>query len=135
VIFIEVLTKLIVTIFSISISVHRSQGYNQLLEKFYKFDYAASGTPCPPDVRSQTFYLLYIMSIGVHNFVCSLYYTDIAGHILLAWNLFCSATMLVIVQYIIYVRMLRDRFELANRIFKKSEHISDNSTTTLIIVR
>lgn len=120
-IFIEVMTKLIVTIFSISISVHRSQGYVQVLEKFYKFDDSASRIPCQPDVRSQTFYLLYVLAIGVHNFVGSFYYSTIGGYILFAWNVFCSSTMLIIVQYITYVRMLRDRYELANRIFKKSE--------------
>jgi len=121
VVFIEVLTKLIVTIFSISISVHRSQGYILVLEKFYKFDDSASRVPYQPDVRSQTFYLLYVLAIGVHNFVGSFFYTIIEGYILVAWNVFCSSTMLVIVQYITYVRMLRDRYELANRIFKKSE--------------
>lgn len=120
-IFIEVLTKLIVTIFSISISVHRSQNYIQVLEKFYKFDYSASRIPCQPDVRSQTFYLLYVLAIGVHNFVGSSCYSEITWYILIGWNVFCSSTMLVIVQYMTYVRMLRDRYEVANKIFKKSE--------------
>jgi len=120
-IFMEVLTKLIVTIFSISISVHRSQGYIQVLEKFYKFDDSASWIPCQPDVRCQMFYLLYVLAIGVHNFMGSSRYSEIAWYILIGWNVFCSSTMLVIVQYITYVRMLRNRYELANNIFKKSE--------------
>lgn len=125
-IFIEVVTKLIVNILSISISVHRSQGYTRVLEKFYKFDDSASRTPSQSNVRSQTFYLLYVLLIGVHNFVGSFYYTNIGGHILVAWNVFCSSTMLIIVQYISYIRMLRDRYQLANRIFKKSEHVFAN---------
>ncbi|XP_050056957.1 uncharacterized protein LOC126550083 [Aphis gossypii] len=120
VIFIEVLTKFIVTIFSIVISVHRSQGYNRLLKKFFKFDDLASSMPGPPDVYIQAFYLLHALFVGAHNFVCSCYYTSIPVYILLLWNLFCSSTTLVIVQYIVYIRMLRDRYELANKIFRKS---------------
>jgi len=132
VIFIEVITKLIVTIFSISISVHRSQRYFRLLEKFYKFDNSVSRIPCPPDVHIQTFYLLYALFIGVHNFVCSLNYTSMPMYVLLAWNLFCSSTTLVIVQFMIYIRMLRERYKLANRIFKKSKVIFNCLKTTII---
>lgn len=130
-IFIEVLTKFIVTIFSTVISVHRSQGYNRLLEKFFKFDNSASSMPCPPDVYIQAFYLLYGLFVGAHNFVCSLYYTSIPAYILLAWNLFCSSTTLVIVQYIVYIRMLRDRYELANKIYRKSKLIFNCLKTTI----
>lgn len=130
-IFIEVLTKFIVTIFSTMISVHRSQGYYRLLEKFFKFDDSASSMPCPPNVYNQAFYLLYALFVGAHNFVCSLYYTNIPVYILLAWNLFCSSTTLMIVQYIVYIRMLRDRYELANKIFRKSKLIFNCLKTTI----
>jgi len=110
-----------VTIFSTVIAVHMSQGYNRLLEKFFKFDNSASSMPCPPDVYIQAFYLLYALFVGAHNFICSVYYTSIPVYILLAWNLFCSSTTLVIVQYIVYIRMLRDRYKLANNIFRKSK--------------
>uniref|UniRef100_A0A2S2NEQ4 Gustatory receptor n=1 Tax=Schizaphis graminum TaxID=13262 RepID=A0A2S2NEQ4_SCHGA len=120
VIFIEVFTKFIVTIFSISISLHRSQRYFRVLEKFYKFDVSVSRIPCPPDVHVQTFYLLYVLFIGAHNYICSLNYTSMPMYVLLVWNLFSSSTTLVIVQFMIYIRMLRERYELANRIFKKS---------------
>lgn len=121
VIFIEAFIKFIVAISSTIISAQRSRGFFALEEKFWKFDKFKLQIKCPSNVRTQTFYLLHVLFIGIYNFVSAFSYINVVFYILLPWNMFCITTMLIIIQYVTYVRMLRERYKMANVIFENSK--------------
>lgn len=114
--------KFIVSIASTAVAAQKSKQFFGLLDKFYRFDKLVSGTQCPPNVISQIFYLLYVFFVAFYNFITTLFYMDVAFYILLIWHIFCTSTMFIVVQYVSYVTMLRERYKLANLIFTNSKY-------------
>lgn len=120
-IFIEVFSKLAVSVVGTAISAVRSRRFFELLDRLRLFDASELRLTCPPDTRTQTSYLLFVCVAAAHDTISAYTHTDFGVVVLIAWNVFCVSTMMAIVQYVTYVKTLGDRYELANRIFANSE--------------
>ncbi|VVC30892.1 7TM chemoreceptor [Cinara cedri] len=109
--------KLIVALLCVVFSIHRSKGFFKLIEEFNGFDSYTLQLSCPSDLKVQTFYLLYAVLIETYYFVISVNYSLLSVSILVSWTLISVATMLMMIQYAVFVRILRERYKWANYIF------------------
>lgn len=121
-IFTELLLGFTMAIFSMAVSVNKSRGFQDLSEKFAKFDALTLRFRYPSGDRSWTIYLFTVVFIGVYNMVYVAFTrTKDIFYILLMWNIMCASTMLPVFQYTTFIRMLRERYTSANAIFINSE--------------
>jgi hypothetical protein len=120
-VFFEVVSKFVVATVGTSVSAAKGQAYFDLLGKFSAFDELTLGERFPSDGCVQTLYMLLVASVFVHNLSWTLVSVDVPFYVLFAWHLYCVFTMSTFVQYVNYVRMVRERFKSVNRIFKNSK--------------
>ncbi|VVC31908.1 Hypothetical protein CINCED_3A025700 [Cinara cedri] len=109
-------------VISAAVSANNSRRFPGLSEKFAKFDRAAaSRSRRPSDDPPRTFYLFTALFVGVYNLAYGAFaHRDVAFYALLMWTALYVSTMVPVVQYAAYVRMLRERYALANGIFANS---------------
>lgn len=122
VITIRIFFKFIIAILSVIISAQKSKDFFKLLDKFKRFDMCTLQMQCPPNVTVQIFYILYVFSIEIYYFSISFLFLDIGLIMSLLWTLISTSSMIMIIQYALYMRMLRDRYKLANFIFSNSKY-------------
>lgn len=120
---VRIFFKFVVAVLNVAIAAQKSKGFFGLIEKFQRFDTITLQVQCPSDMRVQTFYLTYTLSIEVFYLVISVYYTDTNIIILIIWILVPASTTFMINQYVIFVRLLRERYKLANNLFSSSEYL------------
>lgn len=118
----EIYIKIIVTILTVVFSAQNSKQFFELLHKFDRFDKFTLRLKCPLNFKAQIFYLLYLLFVSAYYFVIIMIVSKSAFYVIFMWTLGCMSTMIIITQYAIYVRMLRDRFKLANKIFANSKY-------------
>lgn len=122
VIFLEFLLRFIVAIIGTTLYARRNQQFFDLMGRFEHFDKFTLRVKCKENPMNQLFYLLYVASIGICNFVFTICYTEVNVFILIVWNVFFMLTMLTVVQYMTYISMLRRRYEISNTIFTNSTY-------------
>lgn len=118
---IRIFFKFIVAALSAVVSVHRSKEFFKLIDKFDKFDTISLQTQCSSNFKTQKFYLLYALSVEFYYLSISVYYSDISVVILLIWTLVSASTILMIIQYVVFVGLIRERYRSANFIFASSK--------------
>lgn len=120
------LLKFVVAVISTTVSVYRSHGFCGLRDKFRRFDEIALGrSGRPPRAGPQALYLLYVFSVGLYNYTCSFAYKGMGYYVPFMWVALCTSTMIPVVQYVTYVRMLRERYESANGTFSNSKRAAE----------
>lgn len=108
-------------VLSAVISAQRSKGFFKLINKFDKFDNVSLQIQCSSTFKTQIFYLLYALLIEVYYLLISVYYSDISVIVLLMWTLVSASTILMIIQYVVFVGLIRERYKSANYIFSSSK--------------
>lgn len=131
-IFIEVVSKFVVATIGTSVSATRGRAFFDLLDKFSVFDELTLGERCPSNACAQTLYMLHVTLLFVHNFSWTWVTEDIPFYILFVWHVYCILTLLSFVQYVNYARMVRERYKLANSIFKSSKSVVCNAVVVAI---
>lgn len=126
VITIKIFFKVIVSLLCVVFSIHKSKRFLRLIEEFEGFDSYTLQVSCPSDFKMQTFYLLYAISIEMYYIVIEVYYSVLNVPILTMWTLVSLVTMLMIIQYVIFVRILRERYKWANYTFARSKWCTSN---------
>lgn len=123
---IKIFFKVIVSLLCVIFSIHKSKRFLKLIEEFNGFDSYTLQVSCPSDFKMQTFYLLYAITIEIYYFVIEVYYSVLNVPILTMWTLVSLVTMLMIIQYVIFVRILRERYKWANYTFACSKWYTSN---------
>ncbi|XP_025204886.1 uncharacterized protein LOC112601461 [Melanaphis sacchari] len=82
---------------------------------------------CSSNYKAQQFYLFYVLLVGIYNIILFKFFSYGNNFMIFLWSLINVLAMVIISQYIICIRMLRDRYKLANIVFKNS---LNNPTTT-----
>ncbi|XP_060869165.1 uncharacterized protein LOC132943984 [Metopolophium dirhodum] len=82
---------------------------------------------CPSNYKAQEFYLVFVLLVGTYHVSAISFFLNNYFIVLFLWSLICLLTMVAVSQYIVCIRMLRDRYKLANIVFKNS---ICHSTTT-----
>lgn len=119
----RIFLKYIVAVINVMIAAKKSTGYFTLLDKFNRYDKFTLQIQCPANPKTQIYYLLF-------TFLVECYYSSITFHytsnksiiILIMWFLISMSTMLMLIQYRIFVGILRERYTLANYIFSSSKY-------------
>lgn len=122
VIYAEIFINYMVAILNLVFSAHRSKQFFELLNKFHQFDYFTLQVQCPSNYKTQIFYLLYVLFVIIYHLSVTTLLSNTGFLILSTWSLICSSTMIVLTQFITCIRLLRDRYKMANVIFKNSKY-------------
>jgi len=110
-----------VSVINVTISAYKSKRFFKILDSFDRFDKFILQMQCPSNYESQKFYLLYVLLVGMyHTSVMTFFLNNI--FLVLLWSLVCLLTMIAVTQYIMSIRMLRDRYKLSNLVFKNSKY-------------
>lgn len=123
---IEVFCISITPIFTLALSIQRSKQFFEVLDSFSRFDKFILHIECPPNYKTQTFCLVYTLCVGIYHFTLL---THVKHNInilfiitLCMWTIICMSSMIYLTQYITCIRMLRNRYSLANLLFKNSKY-------------
>lgn len=112
-----------VAILNLVFSAHRSRRFFDLLNKFHQFDYfIIQNMQCLSNCKTQNLYLLYVLFVIIYHLSITTSSSNAGFLVLSTWSLICSSTMIVLTQFITCIRILRDRYKLANTIFKNSKY-------------
>jgi len=132
IIIIEVLIIFITSVFNIALSAQKSKRFFDLLKSFYQFDRFVLQIQLPPNYKTQTLYLLYVLCVGVYHLSFMVYFsllrfdTRIKSVLhLCVWTMISLSTMITLTQYVTFIRMLRDRYLLANLKFKNGRYSNE----------
>lgn len=109
-------------ILSAIVSAQRSKGFFKLIDKFDKFDTVSLQKEYSSHFKTQIFYLLYALSIEAYYLLVIVYYSDIHFVVLLMWALISMSTILMIIQYVIFVGLIREKYKSANHVFSSSKY-------------
>jgi len=120
----EVYIVSFVTVIDIALSAFRSKLFFKILDSFYRFDKFTLQMRCPSNNKSQQFYLVFILLVCTYHISILVVFINERFFILFMWNLFCLLTMIATIQYIICIKMLNDRYKLANILFENSKYLS-----------
>ncbi|XP_050424272.1 uncharacterized protein LOC126835618 isoform X2 [Adelges cooleyi] len=113
-VYFEICVKSFTGTVTLLVSAYRSWSFFELLDKFKKFDQFSQETYLSHNRRIQIYYIMYIAFMGIFQYLYIL--KNSGSHIF--WPLHCSLTMLVAVYYVIFVRMMRERYEMVNSMLK-----------------
>lgn len=125
---IRVFFKFIVAILGVAVSAQRSNVFFELVDKFQQCDTLTLKVQSPPNFKTQSYYLLYALLTEMYYFIISYHSNDIHFITLLMWTFNSSSTMLMMIQFVVFVRIIRDKYKLANHIFLSSEYIKKHFT-------
>lgn len=119
----EICVVSIVSVTGVALSAFRSKQFFKILDSFDRFDKFTLQIRCPSNYKSQHFYIVFILLIGTYHFCIMAFFTTTRYFILFIWSLFCLLTMITTSQYIICIKMLNDRYRLANILFENSKYL------------
>ncbi|XP_022180040.1 uncharacterized protein LOC111040424 [Myzus persicae] len=75
---------------------------------------------CPSNHKAQQFYLVFVLLVGTYHVSVMTFFLHNSFFVIFMWSLVCLLTMIAVSQYIICIRMLSDRYKLANIVFENS---------------
>jgi len=113
-----------VSVINVTLSAYRSKRFFKIIDSFYQFDKCTLQMHCPSNYKSQEFYLVFIFLVGTYHVSVMRFFLNNSFIELFMWSLICLLTMIVVSQYIICIKMLRDRYILANIVFENSKYLS-----------
>jgi len=119
----EAYVNSILSVISVAVSAFRSRRFFKILDSFYRFDKFTLQMHCPSNYKAQQFYLVFILFVWIYYIFIGIIFMKYTFFISLAWSLFILLTTIVIPQYIICIRMLSDRYKLANMLFENSKYL------------
>ncbi|XP_026814315.1 uncharacterized protein LOC113554601 [Rhopalosiphum maidis] len=113
---------------NVVLSANKSKHFFKIFDSFYRFDELVLQVHCSSNYKAQQFYLVYVLLIGTYHITFTYYFYNYNFFILFMWSLITLLTMITVLPYIISIRMLRDRYKLANLVFKNN---LSNPTATI----
>lgn len=112
----------IAAMLTVVISAQKSFSFFALLDKFNRFDQFFLQMHWKQNGRVRMYYLLYIgFTIFYHHLSVFGIKQEQIKHVF--WPITSCLSMLASVQYIIFLRMLRERYEITNVLFKNFKSI------------
>lgn len=119
---IRVFSKLVVAILGVVISAQKSKGFFVLIDKFHQCDTLTLKLQIPSNLKTQIFYLLYALFTEAYYFFISYNLNQVSIIVLFMWTLNSASTMLMMIQFVVFVSIIREKYKLANHIFLSSEY-------------
>lgn len=112
-----------------ALSAQKSNRFFEIPYSFSQFDKFILQMQCPPNYKTQIFYLLYVLCVGIYHYSLMMLLKQSKNEVtiksilkLFVWTMISLSSMINLTQYITCIRMLRDRYSLANLLFKNSKY-------------